>query len=132
MSVKQLFDLTGKTALITGGLRGLGLQIAETLGGMGAKLALVARKQDELDEAVQHLQAQEVSAFAYACDPSSAEAVEPLADRVAGALGGIDVLICDAGATWGSPTAEPPLPAWLKVVGLNLTAPFLLAQAVAR
>ncbi len=132
MSVKQLFDLSGKAALITGGSRGLGLQIAEALGEMGARLALVARKQDELDEAVRHLSAQGIDAAAFACDLSSAEAVDPLVERVAGALGGVDILVNNAGATWGAATVEHPMAAWLKVVGLNLTAPFLLTQAVGR
>ena len=133
MGVKQLFDLTGKTALVTGGSRGLGLQIAEALGEMGAKLALVSRKQDELDEAVRHLASQSVEASAHAADLSSPDAVDPLVDRVAAALGDrIDILVNNAGVTWGAPTVEHPLAAWMKVFGLNLTAPFLLTQAVGK
>ncbi len=132
MGVRQLFDLTGKTALITGGSRGLGLQIAEALGEMGAKLALVSRKQDELDAAVRHLAGQGIESTAYACDLSAPEAAGPLTDAVAGALGGIDILVNNAGATWGAPTADYPIEAWQKVIGLNMTAPFLLAQAVGK
>ena len=132
MSVKQLFDLTGKTALITGGSRGLGLQIAEALGEMGARLALVSRKQDELDEAVRHLAAQGITATGYVCDLSSPDAAEPLTDDVAAALGGIDILVNNAGTTWGAPTTDHPFEAWQKVVALNITAPFLLTQAVGK
>ena len=132
MSVKQLFDLTGKTALITGGSRGLGLQIAEALGEMGARLALVSRKQEELDEAVRHLAGQGITATGYVRDLSSPEAAEPLTDDVAAALGGIDILVNNAGTTWGAPTTDHPFEAWQKVVALNITAPFLLTQAVGK
>ena len=133
MSVKQLFDLTGQTALITGGSRGLGLQIAEAIGEMGATVALVSRKADELDEAVRHLAAQGVTAHAFPADLGAADLVDPLVEKVTAALGGrIDILVNNAGATWGSPTVDHPLPAWLKLLGLNLTAPFLLTQAVGR
>ena len=70
MGVKKLFDLSGRVAIVTGGSRGLGLQMAEALGEMGAKVALTARKQDELDGAVAHLKKQGVDAAAWACDLS--------------------------------------------------------------
>ena len=132
MSVKQLFDLSGQVALVTGGSRGLGLQLAEALGEMGAALAITARKQNELDDAVRHLTEQGVHAVAFACDLSRADAVEPLVDKVLAEFGTIDILVNNAGATWGAPTAEHPLDAWSKVVALNLTAPFLLCQAIGR
>ena len=84
MSVRKLLDLSGKVALVTGGSRGLGLQIAEALGEMGAKLALTARKTDELDKACAHLSAQSIEALPLACDLSKPEAIEPM---VAKALG---------------------------------------------
>ncbi|HET9020083.1 MAG TPA: SDR family NAD(P)-dependent oxidoreductase, partial [Acetobacteraceae bacterium] len=123
MSVRQLFDLTGEVAVITGGSRGLGLQIAEALGEMGAKLALTARKADELDEAVQHLAAQGVEAAAFPCDLSKPEAIDPLVDAVLQRFGRIDILVNNAGATWGAPTTEHPLEGWQKLLNLNLTAP---------
>ena len=78
-SVKQLFDLVGRTAVITGGSRGLGLQMAEALGEMGARIAISARKKDELDEAVAHLKGLGIAATAYPCDLGKREQVEPLA-----------------------------------------------------
>lgn len=132
MSVKKLFDLSGRVALITGGSRGLGLQIAEALGEMGAKLILTARKLDELVNAVSHLGDQGIEAAAIACDLAKTEAVDPLVEEAAERYGRIDILVNNAGATWGAPMAEHPLEAWEKVVRLNLTATFLVSQSVGR
>ena len=133
MGVKQLLDLSGRTALVTGGSRGLGLQIAEALGEMGARVALVARKRDELDAAVAHLATtQGIDAVAFACDLSDPPAIAPMVARVEAALGPIDILVNNAGATWGAATVDLPLTAWEKVIDLNLTAMFLVTQEVGR
>jgi len=105
LSVRQLLDLTGRTALITGGSRGLGLQMAEALAEMGAKLALVARKADELDEARAKLRSSwNVEALTLPADLSNAAAIPPLVERAVGELGPIDILVNNAGATWGAAT----------------------------
>ena len=132
MSVRQLFDIGGRIALVTGGSRGLGLQMAEALGEMGARLALVARKRDELDAAVAHLRESGIDASAFACDLAQADAIAPLVEQAIAALGPIDILVNNAGATWGAATLEHPLAAWRKVVDLNLTAMFLMCQEVGR
>ena len=132
MSVRSLFDLTGRVALVTGGSRGLGLQMAEALGEMGAAVALTARRQDELDEAVKHLGSQGVKSVAIACDMSDAAAIPPAVERAIDALGPIDVLVNNAGTTWGAATVDHPLDAWQKVVDLNLTAMFVTTREVAR
>jgi gluconate 5-dehydrogenase len=133
LSVKQLFDLSGRTALITGGSRGLGLQMAEALAEMGARVAVVARKADELEEARVHLKAQlGVDAVPLAADLSDPAAIAPLVERAIAAMGPLDILINNAGTTWGAATIEHPLDAWQKVVNLNLTAMFLMCQAVGR
>jgi NAD(P)-dependent dehydrogenase (short-subunit alcohol dehydrogenase family) len=132
MSVKQLFDLAGRTALVTGGSRGLGLQMAEALGEMGARVALTARKRDELDQAVAHLTPLGIEAVALECDMSDAGAIAPLVERAIAALGPIDILVNNAGTTWGAATLEHPLEAWRKVIDLNLTAMFLMSQEVGR
>jgi len=133
MSVRQLFDLAGRTALVTGGSRGLGLQIAEALAEMGARVALVARKPDELDEAITHLQTQfGTQAVAMACDLADAGAIPPMVERTLEQLGAIDILVNNAGTTWGAPTVDHPLDAWRKVVDLNLTAMFVVTQEVGR
>jgi len=130
MSVKKLLDLTGKVALITGGSRGLGLQIASGLGEMGARLALTARKADELQQAQVQLARERVEALPVVCDLSQPEAIGPMVEAVLKHYGRIDILVNNAGATWGAPAEEHPLDAWQKIVNLNLTGTFLVSQAV--
>jgi len=132
MSVKKLLDLTGKIALVTGGSRGLGLQIAEALGEMGAKLAISARKPEELEQAREFLARQRIEALPLVCDISRPEAIEPMVSQVLERHGRVDVLVNNAGATWGAPAEEHPLDAWRKLVDLNLTGTFLVTQAVGK
>ena len=133
MSLRQRLDLTGKSALITGGSRGLGLQMAEALAEMGARLALTARKGDELEAAAAHLEsAFGVDALALVCDMSKPEAIPPPIERAIAGIGPIDILVNNAGTTWGAATIEHPLDAWRKVVDLNLTAMFIATQEVGR
>lgn len=130
--LKSLFDLTGKTALITGGSRGLGLQIAEALGEYGARIAIAARKADELDGAVRHLARQDISASAHVVDLGSAEGPRSLADAVLALHGDVDILVNNAGASWGAPAVEVTPEAWARVMTLNLTNLFFLSQEIAR
>ena len=131
-SVKQLFDLVGRTAVITGGSRGLGLQMAEALGEMGARIAISARKKDELDEAVAHLTGLGIAATAYPCDLGKREQVEPLAAAILEKFGKVDILVNNAGATWGAPAEDHPMDAWDKLVNLNMSGMFLLSQIIAK
>jgi gluconate 5-dehydrogenase len=132
MNVKQLFDLNGRVALVTGGSRGLGLQMAEALGEMGARLALTARKKDELDEAVAHLKAMGIGATAWVCDIGKREQIPPVVEQILARLGKVDILVNNAGATWGAPAEDHPLEGWDKLVNLNLTGTFLMAQLVGK
>src|SRR3978361_467509 len=132
MSMKQLFDLSGRTALITGGSRGLGLQIAEALGEQGATLVLSSRKQADLDEAVAHLKSRGIEATAIAADVSQESAINALVAEAMKRLGHIDILVNNAGATWGAPGESHPSEAWDKVMNLNIRSIFLLSQAVGR
>lgn len=131
MSVKQQFDLSSRVALVTGGSRGLGLAMAEALGEMGAKVAITARKANELEEALQILRARGIEAFAIVSDLGRDDSIEPMVDAVIQALGPIDILINNAGASWGAPAEEYPLNGWRKVIDLNLTGTFRVTQAVA-
>ena len=131
-SIQQLFDLKGKTAIITGGSRGLGLQIAEALGEQGASLVITSRKQDELDEAVAHLKKMGISATAMAADLGKAEAIPAFVASALGHLGHVDILVNNAGATWGAPAEDHPLEAWDKVMNLNVRSIFLLSQAIGK
>ena len=132
MTVKKLFDLSGRTAIITGGSRGLGLQIAEALGEMGAKLALTARKQDELDHAVEHLAKNGVEAHAFVCDIGKRDSIPSVFDRMLAKLGRVDILVNNAGATWGAPAEDHPLEAWDKLISVNLVGGFAMAQQAAK
>jgi gluconate 5-dehydrogenase len=130
--LRALLDLSGRVALISGGSRGLGLQIAEALGEFGATLALVARREEELAEAVRHLAERNIRAAPIAADLADPAAAETVAARTLALAGRIDILVNNAGAAWGAPAESHPLDAWRKVIDLNLTGTFLLTQAVGR
>ena len=132
MQVRELFELGGQTALITGGSRGLGLQMAEALGEMGCRVVITARKADELAAAQQHLQARGIEVTTIVSDLQRAEAVKPLVDETLAACGRIDILVNNAGATWGAPAEDYPDEAWHKVMNLNVNAPFFLAREVGK
>jgi gluconate 5-dehydrogenase len=131
MSVKQMFDLSGRTAIVTGGSRGLGLQIAEALGEMGAKLALTARKKDELEHAVGHLAKQGIAAQAFVCDMGKRDGIPGAFDQMLKGLGRLDILVNNAGAVWAASAEDHPLQAWDKLVNLNLIGGFVAAQLAA-
>ncbi len=130
--VQQLFDLSGKTVLVTGGSRGLGLQIAESLGEAGASIVLTSRKASDLEEAAAELQAKGISASWVAGDASDPTQVQAVVDEAMLRLSRIDILVNNAGATWGAAAEDHPLEAWDKVMNLNIRSLFMYAQAVAR
>jgi gluconate 5-dehydrogenase len=132
MSLKQLLDLTGRAALVTGGSRGLGLQIAAGLGEMGARVVVSARKADELEAACAGLNARGVDASWIAADASDPADVDRLAREARTRLGEVDILVNNAGATWGAAAEDHPLDAWDKVMNLNIRGVFLLTQAIGR
>jgi len=132
MNVKKLFDLGGKTALITGGSRGLGLQMAEALGEMGCKVVITARKPNELAEAAAHLGQLGIECLTITGDLSKFEAIPGLVDQVLAKFGGIDILVNNAGATWGAPAEDTPDEAWNKVMKLNIDAMFFLSREVGK
>jgi gluconate 5-dehydrogenase len=119
-------------ALVTGGSRGLGLQMAHALGEAGAKIMLTSRKASDLEEAAADLQAAGIDARWIAADSSDPEQIRRVVDETVQRLGHIDILINNAGATWGAPAEEHPLAAWDKVMNLNVRSLFLYAQAVAQ
>ena len=132
MSVRELLDLSGKVALVTGGSRGIGLQMAEALGEMGARLAITARRQDELDDARARLEAMRVECLTVAADLALVEAVPGIVDAVLARFGQIDVLVNNAGCNWAAPAEDYPDDGWRKVMNLNLDALFRLTREVAR
>ncbi|RYF26804.1 MAG: SDR family NAD(P)-dependent oxidoreductase [Comamonadaceae bacterium] len=131
-TVQQLFDLTGKTALITGGSRGLGLQLAHALGEAGARIMLSSRKAADLEESAAELQAAGIDARWIAADCAKEEDIQHLAGETLQRMGAVDILINNAGASWGAPAEDHPAAAWDKVMNLNVRGYFLLSQAIAK
>lgn len=131
-TIQQLFDLTGKTALVTGGSRGLGLQMAQALGEAGAKIMLSSRKAEDLEEATAELQAGGIDARWIAADCAKEEDIRRLAEETIQRMGDIDILVNNAGAAWGAPAEDHPVEAWDKVMNLNIRGYFILSQHVAK
>jgi gluconate 5-dehydrogenase len=131
-TTSQLFDLSGKVALITGGSRGLGLQMAEGLGEMGARVVLVARNGEHLTEALSHLATFGIEARAIVVDLSRLDAVTSLADQAIAAFGSLDILINNAGSSWVAAAENYPDDAWLRVMNLSVNVPFALCRELAR
>ena len=131
-TIQQLFALKGKTALVPGGSRGLGLQMAHALGEAGARIMLSSRKADELEKAVADLEAAGIDARWTAADCAVEADIHRLADETLERMGDIDILVNNAGAAWGAPAEDHPLDAWDKVMNLNVRGYFLLSQRVAK
>ena len=132
-TIQQLFDLKGKTALVTGGSRGLGLQLAHALGEAGAKVLLSSRKASDLEEAAAELKAAGIDAQWIAADCANEADIRSLADEAIRRLGGhVDILVNNAGAAWGSPAEDHPVEAWDKVMNLNVRGYFILSQHIAK
>src|SRR5438105_4713356 len=130
MGVLDTFRLDGKVALVTGGSRGLGLQIAEALGEAGARVAITARREAGLQQAVQYLGERSITAMSAVCDISRNDQVESAVDQVLRQFEHIDVLVNNAGATWGAPFEQLPFEAWDKVVRTNVDGTYFVSRAV--
>ncbi len=132
MGVKALFDLTGKVALVTGGSRGLGLTLAEALGELGARVAVTARKRDELDAACAHLARSGIACHAVAEDLAAPAAAARIVDAVDAKWGPVDILVNNAGTSWGASAEDYPDEGWDKVLTLNVDAQFRMCREVGR
>ncbi len=131
MDVKKLFDLSGRVALVTGGSRGLGEEIAEGLAEAGAVLMLTARREAALRATVDRLRAAGHRCEGVAGDAASPAGVRQAVEGTLAVYGRIDILVNNAGMAWGAEAAEMPLEKWQAVLDVNLTGAFLLCQAVA-
>ncbi len=132
MSVRELFDLSDRVALITGGSRGIGLQMTEALAEMGARVVLTARKQVELDAARAKLEASGAEVMTHACDLSDRASIPALVAAILARWQRIDVLVNNAGTNWGAPAEDYPDAGWRKVMDLNIDAQFFLSREVAK
>src|SRR5262245_25310487 len=132
MNARELLDLSGRVAVVTGGSIGLGRQMAEALAEVGADVVLCARKKERCQQAAEELKKLGVRTLALGCDVAKPADVQALVDATLQAFGRIDVLVNNAGAAWGSPAEDMKLEDWNKVVETNLTGTFLCSQAVGR
>ena len=128
----DLFRLDGKTAIVTGGGRGLGRYMAEALSDAGANVALCSRKIEPLEEVRDEIEARGGRALAYSCDVTVQEDVERIVSATEEAFGSLDVLVNNSGATWGAPPTEMPLERFDRVIAVNVRGTFLMSQAVGR
>ena len=132
MRTLDLFDLSGRVAIVTGGGRGIGRQMATALAELGADVVVCSRKLDNCEEAAAELSAFGVRALGLACDARDPTAVEAVVRRTVEELGRIDILVNNAGATWGAAPEDVPLESWSKVLEVNLTGVFAFCQTAGR
>ena len=132
VNVKQLFDLTGRVAIVSGGSMGLGLQMAEGLAEMGATLVVCARKKERCEEAADALRRRGVQTLALGCDVKDKAAIQQVVDETLAKFGRIDILVNNAGVSWGAPVEDMTLEQWDKVLSTNLTGTFLFCQAAGK
>jgi gluconate 5-dehydrogenase len=131
-NIKELFDLTGKTAIVTGGSRGIGKEMAEALAEAGSNLMLCARRREWLDKTVNEFAERGFSVAGKIGDVSKPEEVQAIVDSTVKRFGAVDVLVNNAGVSWGGSPEEMTLEQWQKVIDVNLTGCFLFAQAAGR
>jgi gluconate 5-dehydrogenase len=131
-TVQNLFDLSGRVAIVTGGATGLGLQMATAFAEAGANVVITSRKKENCEAAAAGIAKLGVKAIAVGCDVTKADQVEKLRDETLAAFGHADILVNNAGRAWVAPPEDMPLDRWQQVLDLNITAPFLCAQAFGR
>ncbi|OGA54721.1 MAG: gluconate 5-dehydrogenase [Betaproteobacteria bacterium RIFCSPLOWO2_12_FULL_62_58] len=131
-SVKELFDLSGRVSVITGGATGLGLQMATALAEAGSNIVVCSRKLENCEAAAHQLEKLGAQALAVACDVTKPDQVEAMKEATLKKFARVDVLVNNAGRAWSAPPEEMPLERWQQVFDLNITAPFLCAQSIGR
>ncbi|WP_099156881.1 SDR family oxidoreductase [Virgibacillus ndiopensis] len=132
MSVLDLFKLEGKTAIVTGGGRGLGAQIAQGFAEAGANVVICSRKLEACEKMSEELKKLGVDSLAFTCDVSNPDDVKKVVEGTVDHFGSIDILVNNSGATWGARASEMPLEAWQKVINVNITGTFLMSQEVGK
>jgi gluconate 5-dehydrogenase len=132
MNLRQLFDLRGRVAIVTGGSVGLGRQMAEGLAEAGANVVLCARKKERCEQAAEELRKLGIETLAVACDVKNADDVRRMVSATVDRFGSIDILINNAGTAWGAPVETMQLEHWNNVIETNLTGTFLCSQAAGK
>lgn len=132
MNARELFDLKGRVALVTGGSIGLGRQIAQGLAEMGANIVLCARKKERCEQAAKQLEELGIRTLPLACDVTAPEQVQAVVAETQSRFQRLDILFNNAGISWGAPFEEMCLADWHKVIETNLTGTFLFSQAAGR
>jgi gluconate 5-dehydrogenase len=132
MNVREMFDLKGKAAIVTGGGRGIGLKMAEGLAEVGANIVLCSRKVENCQKAAQDLAKLGVKTLAMACDVRSSAEIQGVVDKTLEEFGRLDILVNNSGVTWGSTPEDYSLEGWKKVMDTNMTGAFLFSQMAGR
>ena len=132
MNIQELFSLKGKTAIVTGGGRGLGQQIATAYAEAGANIVICSRNLDTCKQFTEALKEKGVLALAFKCDVSDPEDIQHVVDETLKEFGRIDILVNNSGTSWGAPALEMPADKWDKVMDINLKGVFLFSQAVGK
>ena len=132
MNVREMFDLNGKVAIVTGGGRGIGLKMAEGLAEVGANIVLCSRKVENCQKAAQDLAKLGVKTLAMACDVKSPASIQGVVDKTLEKFGRLDILVNNSGVTWGGAVEEYSLEGWEKVMDTNMTGAFLFSQMAGR
>ncbi len=131
-SIQELFTLTGKVAIVTGGSRGLGEEMAEGFAEAGAALVLCARREEWLTPTLERFRSLGVRVEGQVADVAKPQDVQAVVDTAMRAFGQIDILVNNAGISWAAQPEEMPLDKWQKVLDVNLTGAFLFSQAAGR
>jgi NAD(P)-dependent dehydrogenase (short-subunit alcohol dehydrogenase family) len=132
MKVTDLFSLQGKTAIVTGGGRGLGEQIADAYADAGANVVVCSRNLEACQQISDSLKTKGVRSLALKCDVSNPEEIQYVVDETIKEFGRIDILVNNSGVSWGAPALEMPADKWDKVININLKAVFLFSQSVGK
>ncbi|WP_301107762.1 SDR family oxidoreductase [Sporosarcina sp.] len=132
MSILHMFSLEGKTAIVTGGGRGLGAQIAEAYAEAGANVVICSRNAEACQEMSEKIKSMGVGSLAVTCDVTKPVDVQNVVSQTVGRFGTVDILVNNSGASWSAPTEDMPLEAWNKVLDVNVTGTFLMSQAAAK
>ena len=131
-SIQELFTLTDRVAIVTGGSRGLGEEMAEGLAEAGASLMICARRDEWLQPTLEKFRSQGIKVEGVLADVSKPADVQAVVDKTIETFGKVDILVNNAGITWGARPEEMPVDKWQKVIDINLTGAFLFAQAAGR